>query len=123
MGTLPLQYLGNVLYRGRRKKIYFQHLVDKVSRRLQGWQGRFLSPGGRLILVRHVLAAIPIYTLSAMAPPKAILRQVEKLCSNFLWARDDSNLKRVWRAWDRLTFPVAGPCLAQFGGCFACLLM
>ncbi|CAA0810123.1 Unknown protein, partial [Striga hermonthica] len=42
-----------------------------------------------------------------MAPPKAILRQVEKLCSNLLWARDDSNLKRVFRAWDRLTFPVA----------------
>lgn len=58
-GHLPFQYLGNHLFKGRRKSLYFQPLIDKINSMLSGWQGKLLSPGGRIILLRHVLMAIP----------------------------------------------------------------
>lgn len=32
-----------------------------------------LSAGGRLILIKHVLSAIPLHVLAAMEPPKEIV--------------------------------------------------
>lgn len=105
-GILPFQYLGHVLYKGRRLKIYFQHLVDKFQHKLMGWRGRLLSPGGRIVLIRHVLSSIPPYTFSAAAPPKGIIQQLERICSRFLWTGDHLEQKRTWRSWQHITGPV-----------------
>lgn len=70
MGKLPFKYLGCYLYKGRRKLSYFQHLVDAVNNRLVGWKNKFLSPGGRLILIKHVLSTIPIHVMAALDLPK-----------------------------------------------------
>lgn len=53
-GSLPFKYLGSLLYKGRRKRPYYQHVVDKVSAKLLGWKGKLLSAGGRLILTKPV---------------------------------------------------------------------
>lgn len=55
-GGLPFRYLGCLLFKGRPTKRYFQHLLDKIQVSLSGWRGKFLSQGGRLILIRHVLS-------------------------------------------------------------------
>ena len=38
--------------------------IDKIAKRLPKWKGKFLSLGGRLILINAVLSSIPIYFLS-----------------------------------------------------------
>lgn len=101
----PFRYLGNVLYKGRKRRSHFQHLLDKFNARLAGWQGHLLSPGGRLILIKHVLSTIPIHVLSVFDPPKAVLSQLESICSRFLWRSHDQHTKRVWRSWDRMAYP------------------
>lgn len=105
MGKLPFKYLGCYLYKGRRKLSYFQHLVDAVNNRLVGWKNKFLSPGGRLILIKHVLSTIPIHVMAALDLPKGILDQLERIFSNFLWGKSDDSQRRVWRSWHRITFP------------------
>lgn len=47
-GSLPFIYLGNNLFRGRPRKIYFQYVLDTVSKGLYGWCGKLLSSGGKL---------------------------------------------------------------------------
>lgn len=84
-GTWPFRYLGVHLFKGRRKKIYFQYILDAVHKKLAGWVGRFLSPGGRLILIKHVLSAIPLHVLAVLDPPKSVFAALEGLFSNFLW--------------------------------------
>lgn len=80
---LPMTYLGCPLFNGRKKIAYFAPLMQKIHTRLAGWKGRFLSSGGRLVLLRHVLQAMPIHLLSTMDPPKGVLRHLECLFSNF----------------------------------------
>lgn len=84
---LSNKYLGCFLFRGRKKKVHFQHIIDSVNKRLSGWAGKMLSPGGRLVLIKHVLYSIPLHVLAAMEPPKAVLDHIEKRFSNLLWGK------------------------------------
>nr|XP_027103174.1 uncharacterized protein LOC113724473 [Coffea arabica] len=52
-------------------------LVDKLQRRLASWKGKLLNAGGRMILIKHVLAAIPLYTLSVLDSPQQVLKRLE----------------------------------------------
>ncbi|XP_070026389.1 uncharacterized protein LOC142182203 [Nicotiana tabacum] len=60
----PITYLGCPLYAGRKKIAYFDNIVHKVIKRLNGWQGNILSPGGRMVLIKNVLQSLLIYTHS-----------------------------------------------------------
>lgn len=42
-------------------------------------ENSFLSVGGRLVLIKHVLASIPIHLLAAAKVPKGIFHAIEKL--------------------------------------------
>ena len=45
------------------------------------------SFGGRVLLIKHVLSAIPIHLLTAACPPKGVLALAERAMENFLWER------------------------------------
>lgn len=52
--------------------------------RLVGWKGRYLSKGGKLILLRNVLLCLPIYFLSLFAAPAAsVVNRLERLQREF----------------------------------------
>lgn len=103
--TLPMTYLGCPLFNGRKKVVYFAPLIQKLQNRLAGWKSRFLSSGGRLILIRHVLQAMPIHLLATMDPPKGVLRQLESLFSKFFWSSSDGQSRRIWRSWSGISYP------------------
>ncbi|XP_075098919.1 uncharacterized protein LOC142175818 [Nicotiana tabacum] len=83
--NFPFNYLGCPIYIGRKKIIYFDAMVDKVDKRLSGWQGKILSVGRRMVLIKYVLQSMHIYTLFAMSPPKETLTLLEKYFANFFW--------------------------------------
>lgn len=58
-------YLGVPMFIGRPKIIYFEHMVDKVRKAIDGWKARVLSFGGPLTLIKSVLLSFPIYTLAS----------------------------------------------------------
>ena len=63
-------------------------VLEKVEARLGGWQARMLSRGGRLVLVKAVLSAIPTYFMSVFRMPAWVRRQIEGAMRNFFLARD-----------------------------------
>ena len=60
-------------------------LVKNFERRIQHWTHRFLSLGGRLVLIKAVLTSMPVYWLALSPIPKSILDKVRKLIFSFLW--------------------------------------
>ncbi|WVZ77322.1 hypothetical protein U9M48_025203 [Paspalum notatum var. saurae] len=88
--SFPIRYLGIPLTVARLKKVDFQYLIDKVSSRLAGWQGRNLTHAGRLVLVKSVLSAPPVHTLTAINVPKEVLEEIDKLRKRFLWAGNEN---------------------------------
>lgn len=54
IGTLPFTYLGAPIFKGRPKKIHFQHIADRVRIKLANWKAALLSIAGRVQLVKSV---------------------------------------------------------------------
>ena len=103
---LPLQYLGCTLSKGGPKRGHFQHLIDRIQLKLAGWKNKLLSAGGRTVLIKHVLFAIPQYTMAILEPPKTVLQDMERIMAKFFWGETDGRDKRHQRAWKRLCRPI-----------------
>ena len=76
---LPITYLGMPLTINRPKRCDFMPLVEKIEKRLEGWQGKLLSRGGRLILQNSILASIPIYMMTCFVLPKWVTRRIDSV--------------------------------------------
>ncbi|KAL0463200.1 UNVERIFIED_CONTAM: hypothetical protein Slati_0207600 [Sesamum latifolium] len=83
MKALPITYLGAPLYKGNKRKLLYVDLIDKVRAKIVGWEQCYLSYGGRLQLIKTVLASMPIYLLQVLNPPVSTLQKLEQLFAKF----------------------------------------
>lgn len=56
------KYLGLPEQFGSKKSEMFAYIVDKVQKVTQGWHQRYLSHGGKEVLLKEIVLAMPIYT-------------------------------------------------------------
>ena len=101
----PITYLGCPLFVGRPRNVYFSDLINKVVSRITGWQTKQLSYGGKAVLSKHVLQALPIHLLSAVIPPKTIIRQIQMLIADFFWGWKNDRKKYHRSSWKNLSYP------------------
>lgn len=81
---LPFKYLGAPVHKGHCRIEYFSEIVDRFTARVEGWYSRFLSFGGKVTLIKSVIASLPLHVLSCMVVPRQILKRIESLMSTFL---------------------------------------
>lgn len=60
MGSLLTSYLGLPLCLESSSKALWNLIVERVERRLIGWKARYLSVGGRIILIQAVLSNLSV---------------------------------------------------------------
>lgn len=63
-------------------------VIDKLKKKLRGWNAKSMSLGGRATLVQACLSSIPLYWMSFSPLPKAVERKIRSLQRNFLWGGD-----------------------------------
>lgn len=81
--TLPINYLG-VLFGGNfRKAFLWDHIVDKLRKKLENWRNLMLSKGGRLTLALSVFNSIPLYAFSNFKVPNKVISEMERIARNF----------------------------------------
>ena len=85
----------------------WQPLFEKVETRLGGWRARLLSRGGRLVLLKVVLAAIRIYYLSIFRMPAGVRRHLEKTMRSFFWrgSQPEESRGAALAAWTTVCRP------------------
>lgn len=101
----PLKYLGCLIFKGTKKLEIFAEMVTKVINRIKGWHLKFLSSGGRAVLIKHVLMTLNIHTLAAVHPPKGNLKVIEIFMARFFWSGLDTKSREHWVSWKSLCFP------------------
>jgi hypothetical protein len=100
-----LKYLGFQLKPNDYRKTDWWWLIAKLEKRLKCWSHRWLSRAGRLVLVKAVLEAIPVYWMSLAWIPKGILEKMRKMCFLYLWQGHKDKKVLPWVRWDRIATP------------------
>ncbi|KAK1326297.1 hypothetical protein QJS10_CPA01g02304 [Acorus calamus] len=70
-------------------------LVQRFEKRLEGWAGRLMSLGGRLVLLQAVLSNLPVFMLSLFRIPRTIQHQLDVLRRHFFWSGSAQGTRRV----------------------------
>lgn len=73
-----------------------------MAKKLEGWKNRFFTEGGREVLLKAVIQAIPTYAMSFFKIPNSILKEIESMYANFWWGSKDKGKKIHWKAWSFL---------------------
>jgi len=104
-GIVPFVYLGLPIGGNSTKLSFWKPVIDRVVARLSSWNNKFLSFGGRLILLKFVLSSLPIYFLSFFKAPAGIISLIESLFKRFFWGGSEENKKIAWIKWDDICVP------------------
>ena len=56
-------YLGTPIFTTRRTASSYQYLVENISKRIEGWQTKYLSMAGRAIFIKASITSIPTYVM------------------------------------------------------------
>jgi len=104
LDNFPFADLGCPVYYGRKTASYFEDLVRKISRRILSWHNKFLSFGGKHVLMNNVLQSMSVYMLSTMNPPKKVIEQIHQILPKFFWGNIRGIKGKHWVAWKDLCF-------------------
>ncbi|KAL3695701.1 hypothetical protein R1sor_009777 [Riccia sorocarpa] len=81
-----------------------QLIRGKMMKRLSHWSNRFLSWPARIVLLKQVLAATPLYQLLSVGMETDGIEGLEILCRQFLWGwADQDSPKASLVAWERVS--------------------
>ena len=85
IGTLSVRYIDLPLTSLYPKTRHFFPLINKVRGRIEGWELNSVSFAGRTEMVKCVLHNVVSYWAFSFKLPNTVLRELERLFSNFIW--------------------------------------
>ncbi|KAJ9697646.1 hypothetical protein PVL29_006989 [Vitis rotundifolia] len=103
----PLLYLGLPLGGNPTACGFWDPVVERISRRLDGWQKTYLSFGGKITLVHSCLSNIPSYFLSLFKIPASLAAKIERMQRDFLWSGIGEGKRDHLVSWDAVCKPRA----------------
>ncbi|XP_060182430.1 uncharacterized protein LOC132612110 [Lycium barbarum] len=89
----------------KKRKEDYTELLKKVKDKLQTWKGKLLSYGGKAVLITSVLQSIPIHVLSAIRPPKCVIKELHRIIARFFWNNKEEGRCRHWASWLNMCIP------------------
>ena len=98
-GQLHVRYLGLPLLTKRMTVHNYLPLVEKIRSRMSSWTGRFLSYAGHLQLIKSVISSLANFWMQAFKLSGSCLREIESLCSAFLWSGPDLRTSKAKVCW------------------------
>jgi hypothetical protein len=102
----PIRYLGLPLSTKKIPKPQVQSLVESVARKLPPCHGSLMARSGRLVWIKSVLRAVPIYSMMADNLPPWARKEIDAICQKFFWVgREESVRGRCMVAWETACRP------------------
>ncbi|KAJ9680073.1 hypothetical protein PVL29_019377 [Vitis rotundifolia] len=96
----PILYLGLPLGGNPKACGFWDPMVERISRKLDGWQKAYLSFGGRITLIQSCLTHMPCYFLSLFKIPVSVAAKIERLQRDFLWSGIREGKRDHLVSWD-----------------------
>ncbi|CAJ2637088.1 unnamed protein product [Trifolium pratense] len=102
---LPFRFLGIPVGANPRRKATWSPILDVMKKRLSIWNGRHLSIGGRVTLIKSVLSSLPLYFFSFFKAPACVIKELVCIQRQFLWSGGLDSNKMCWVSWDQICQP------------------
>ena len=82
-------------------------MIDKNKNKINSWGTRWLNPAGKLILIKSIISAYPIYTFSVSLAPNKLMKDVSREIRIFLWqgGKSDNSKKFHLVNWETVCWP------------------
>ena len=80
-------------------------ILEKIRGRIFTWTMRFLSYAGRLQLIQSVLVSIVNFWSAVFRLPSQCIKEIEQLCSAFLWSGPTLKTSGAKVAWKEASKP------------------
>ena len=103
--TMSEQSLGLPIHVGKSKSGVFAYLKDRIWKRIQGWNEKFLSWAGKEILIKAVAQAIPTFAMGCFDLTKALCDQISSMICWFWWNQQEGKRKIHWLSKERMMMP------------------
>eukprot|EP00253_Pinus_taeda_P011590 PITA_11590 len=105
---LPSTYLGDPLIASILKHSAWKSLLEKLEARLSSWTHRSLNMASRLVLIKAILQAMPLYLFSILSAPKWVLKELKTIQRAFLWGSKGLHRKWALVKWETTCLPKKG---------------
>jgi hypothetical protein len=83
LGQYPFRYLGIPMHHKKMSNAGWKVIEENFEKKLSSWKGKFLSYGGRLVLINSVLSSLAMFMLSFYEVPKEVLHKPDFYKSRF----------------------------------------
>eukprot|EP00253_Pinus_taeda_P027254 PITA_27254 len=94
-------YLGLPIISGINKRALWSGIISKMKKKIAAWGGHWLTKGGKVVLIKSVLSAYPIFQATFLLAPRNVMEQISKLLREFLWQGGKGSEKRFHLVnWD-----------------------
>lgn len=88
------KYLGIPSDWGSSKRDMFAWILSRVNTKLEGWKENQISKGGKEVLLKSVVQALPQYAMMIFKLPVSLCKAVEQKTARFWW-KNSSNKSGV----------------------------
>ncbi|XP_019087479.1 PREDICTED: uncharacterized protein LOC109127334 [Camelina sativa] len=88
------------------KQQVFAFVQDRLNARINSWSAKFLSKGGREILIKSIAQALPTYLMFCFLLPKQIVNKLRGAIARFWWSTKNNKKGLHWVAWDKISVPL-----------------
>ncbi|CAN1785541.1 Putative ribonuclease H protein At1g65750 [Linum perenne] len=99
-GVFPCQVLGLDFGMQGQGDNALGTVVSTIRKCFDSWKARYLSFGGRLVLIKSVLSNLPVYFLLILKAPLCIVAKSEAIQRRFLWEGCEDKINIQWIKWD-----------------------
>jgi hypothetical protein len=83
----------------------WRKIEESFQKKLSCWKAKYLSYGGRLVLLNSVLSSLPMFMMSFFEIPKGVLKNLDHFRSRFFWQGSSEKHKYRLAKWDILCRP------------------
>lgn len=98
-------YLGMPIITGRKGKVEYSIINDRVRSKLTGWKATSLSMAGHITLAQSCIQSLPNYAMQSSCIPSSICDEVERLCRNFIRGSTTEGRKCHVMFWEHICKP------------------
>jgi hypothetical protein len=101
----PFRYLGIPMHHRQLLNFEWSKVEERFQQKLSCWKAKYLSYGGRLVLLNSVLSSLHMFMMSFFEIPKGVLKKLDQFRSRFFWQGSNKKYKYRLARWGILCRP------------------